>query len=86
MSQGPGEMRGSWNQGEKWNFVTDREQQMAVDGGTGEAEVALPPRSIDILKQMAARTMSDPSIDPPTGAELGMGNQTVADGKTVSGK
>jgi Mn-containing catalase len=45
MSQGPGEMRGSWNQGEKWNFVTDREQQMAVDGGTGEAEVKLPPRT-----------------------------------------
>jgi Mn-containing catalase len=32
---------------------------------------------------MAERTKSDPAIDPPTGAELGMGNQTMADGKTV---
>jgi Mn-containing catalase len=35
---------------------------------------------------MAERTKSDPSIDPTTGAELGMGNQTMADGKTVQGK
>jgi Mn-containing catalase len=32
--QGPGEMRGPWNQGENWDFVTDREKQMAVDGGS----------------------------------------------------
>ena len=83
MSQGPGEMRGSWNQGENWDFVTDREKQMAVDGGTGEAEVRLPAKDVDVLKQMAERTMSDPKVDPPTGAELGMGNQTLADGMTV---
>jgi Mn-containing catalase len=83
MSQGPGEMRGSWNQGENWDFVTDREKQMAVDGGTGEAEVRLPAKEVDVLKQMAERTMSDPNVDPPTGAELGMGNQTLADGMTV---
>jgi Mn-containing catalase len=83
MSQGPGEMRGSWNQGENWDFVTDREKQMAVDGGTGEAEVRLPAKNVDVLKQMAERTMSDPNVDPTTGAELGMGNQTLADGMTV---
>jgi Mn-containing catalase len=33
---------------------------------------------------MAERTMSDPNVDPTTGAELGMGNQTLADGRTVS--
>jgi Mn-containing catalase len=86
MSQGQGEMRGSWNQGEKWDFVTDREKQAAVDGGSGEAEVKLPAKDIDILRAMAERTKSDPSIDPPTGAELGMGKQTMADGKTVQGK
>lgn len=86
MSQGPGEMRGSWNQGEQWDFVTDREKQCAVDGGSGEAEVKLPAKDIDILKALATRTMSDPSINPPTGAELGMGKQTMADGKTVQGK
>jgi Mn-containing catalase len=83
MSQGPGEMRGSWNQGEQWEFVTDREKQMAVDGGSGEAEVKLPAKDIDVLKAFAARTMSDPTVNPQTGAELGMGNQTTADGATV---
>jgi len=83
MSQGAGETRGSWNQGENWDFVSDREKQMAVDGGSGEAEVRLPAKDVDVLKQMAERTMSDPNIDPPTGAELGMGNPTLADGMTV---
>jgi len=72
MSQGPGEMRGPWNQGGDWDFVSDREKQMAVDGGSGEAEVALPDGDIDVLKQMAMRTMSDPNSTPRTGAELGM--------------
>jgi len=83
MSQGPGEMRGSWNQGEQWEFISDREKQMAVDGGSGEAEVKLPAKDIDVLKAMAERTKSDPSVDPRTGAEMGMGNQTTADGLTV---
>ncbi|MEG1118132.1 MAG: manganese catalase family protein [Janthinobacterium sp.] len=34
MSQGPGEERGPWNQGGKWQYVSDPRQQMAVDGGT----------------------------------------------------
>lgn len=85
MSQGPGEMRGAWNQGEKWDFVSDRDKQMAVDGGTGEAEVKLPAKDMDVLKAMAERTRSDPTVDAPTGAELGMGNQTLADGQTVAG-
>jgi len=84
MSQGPGEMRGSWNQGEQWEFVSDRDKQMAVDGGTGEAEVKLPAKDMDVLKAMAERTRSDPTMDPPTGAEMGMGNQTTNDGMTVS--
>jgi len=83
MSQGPGEMRGAWNQGEQWDFVSDRDKQMAVDGGSGEAEVKLPARDMDVLRAMAERTMSDPNVDPQTGAELGMGNQTMADGATV---
>jgi Mn-containing catalase len=86
MSQGQGEMRGAWNQGEKWDYVTDREKQAAVDGGSGEAEVKLPAKDIDILRAMIERTKSDPSIDPPTGAELGMGHQAVADAKIVQDK
>jgi len=72
MSQGDGEMRGSWNQGADWDFISDREKQMAVDGGSGQAEVALPNEDIDILQQMAARTISNPAATPRTGAELGM--------------
>jgi Mn-containing catalase len=86
MSQGEGEQRGSWNEGPQWDFVTDREKQCAVDGGSGEAEVNLDSKDVGLLKQMALRTQSDPSVDPQTGAELGMGNQTLADGKTVSPK
>jgi Mn-containing catalase len=83
MSQGPGEMRGSWNQGEQWEFISDREKQMAVDGGTGEAEVQLSAKQMDVLQAMAARTLSDPTADPVTGAEIGIGNQTLVDGETV---
>jgi Mn-containing catalase len=83
MSQGPGEMRGAWNQGADWDFISDREKQMAVDGGSGEAEVALPSGDIDVLRQMAMRTMSDPSAMPRTGSELGM--MQSATGGTMGG-
>ena len=85
MSQGPGEARGSWNQGDQWQFVSDREQQMAVDGGSGEADVALSSAEARTLKQMAARTISDPTAEPLTGAELGMGAQDTSQGGTVGG-
>jgi Mn-containing catalase len=72
MSQGEGEMRGSWNQGENWEFITKREEQMAVDGGAGDADVGLRDDQAAQLKAMALRTQSDPDADPTTGAELGM--------------
>ncbi|MEW6024053.1 MAG: manganese catalase family protein [Pseudomonadota bacterium] len=84
MSQGPGEMRGPWNQGEKWDFVTDREKQMGVDGGSGEAEVKLPAADVDVLKQMQARTLSDPTKDPQTGAELGLDPSTPKGASAIS--
>ncbi|HEX9173297.1 MAG TPA: manganese catalase family protein [Telluria sp.] len=71
MSQGDGDLRGSWNQGDQWDFVSDRDKQSAVDGGDGTAQVTLPNADVDVLQQMAARTMSDPSAEPLTGAELG---------------
>jgi Mn-containing catalase len=72
MSQGEGDMRGPWNQGEQWNFVEDRAKQTAVDGGDGSASVRLNRADMDIAKKAAARTMSDPVSDPTTGAELGL--------------
>ncbi|MDB5744860.1 MAG: Mn-containing catalase, partial [Polaromonas sp.] len=77
MSQGDGAMatdalRGSWNQGEQWKFISARDQQVAVDGGSGVGSVELQPAELQALEQMAARGASDPALDPMTGAELGM--------------
>jgi len=45
MSHGEPEKRGPWNQGEQWRFVSDRDQQMAVDGGSGAVAGAAPAGS-----------------------------------------
>jgi Mn-containing catalase len=79
MSQGDGDMRGPWNQGEQWDFVEDREQQAAVDGGDGSASVKLSREDQALEKKMMKRTLSDPSRDPTTGVDLGAG---PAAGKT----
>lgn len=71
MSQGDGDMRGSWNQGEQWDFVDDREKLAAVDGGDGSASAKLNRKDMALEKKVAERTMSNPSSDPMTGAELG---------------
>ena len=73
MSQGEGDLRGSWNQGEQWDYVSDREQQAAVDGGSGDASIGLTPEELALLKQNAARTQSQGRLDPVTGADLGAG-------------
>ena len=75
MSQGNGDMRGPWNQGEQWDFVEDREKQAAVDGGDGSASVKLSRKDLTLGKAAAARTMSNPDSDPTTGAELGQGQR-----------
>jgi Mn-containing catalase len=72
MSQGGPEVRGAWNDGAAWNVVSDREQQQAVDGGDGLASARVSADEEEQLNRMAARTMSDPSAEPLTGAELGM--------------
>jgi len=88
MSQGGPELNGSWNSGDKWQTVSDRDQQMGVDGGSGEASVQLDADDAELLNAMASRTMSDPSADPMTGAELGMSAETAAmtPGASPSGK
>jgi Mn-containing catalase len=73
LSRGPGEERGPWNQGEKWNFVSDPDKAQAVDGGSGQASVELPSSEAAVVETLAARTASDAESDPLTGAELGMG-------------
>jgi Mn-containing catalase len=72
MSQGDGVERGPWNEGDSWEFVEDRDEQGAVDGGDGEASVGKMPKGAEaMLKRMSARTESHTDVDPKTGAELG---------------
>jgi len=73
LSQGEGEARGPWNEGEQWDYVDDREAQAAVDGGDGTASVKLPKAEADAVKDFAARTASDAEANPVTGADLGAG-------------
>ena len=71
-SQGDGDMRGSWNSDENFNFVSDREEMLAVDGGDGIPSVKLSARERSLVEDMAARTRSNPDVNPETGANLGM--------------
>lgn len=71
MSQGDGGERGPWNQGGSWEFVSNREQQSAVDGGDGEASVELPAEAEELLDKLCERTESRTDINPKTGADLG---------------
>lgn len=73
MSQGEGDARGPWNDGENWDYVSDRDEQAAVDGGDGVPEVALSEDDAALDEAFTARTASDTEIDPTTGAELGAG-------------
>jgi Mn-containing catalase len=73
------DVRGPWNKGEEWQFISDMEECVAVDGGSGEASVELDTADAQLLKKMAQRTASRTDIDPPTGADLGSGG---ADGKS----
>ncbi|KRP45185.1 manganese catalase family protein [Pseudomonas poae] len=77
MSQGAQDVRGPWNQGEEWTFVED--PQPAVDGGDGTASVQLDASDEAQLDAMKIRTLSDPSSDPMTGADLGSGLQPKPD-------
>jgi Mn-containing catalase len=73
MSQGDGDARGPWNEGEQWEFVDDRDAQSAVDGGDGQARVSLSPDEEQALLAMTERLASDPTSIPVTGADLGAG-------------
>lgn len=68
MSEG-GEVRGSWNSDENFDYVTN--PQPAVDGGDGLASVVLPGPQQANLDAMKLRTASDPSVNPVTGTDLG---------------
>ena len=73
LSQGEGNTRGPWNEGEQWEDVEDQENQMAVDGGDGSASVVLESADESSVNAFALRTASDPDANPVTGADLGAG-------------
>jgi len=73
LSQGEGNERGPWNEGDQWEFVDKNAAQSAVDGGDGDASVVLPADQETAVRAFAARTASDPTANPVTGADLGAG-------------
>jgi len=73
MSQGEGDTRGPWNSDANFEYISDREEQGAIDGD-GMPNVNLTEDEVLALQAMAARTASDPSSDPVTGTELGQVN------------
>ncbi len=73
MSQGEGNQRGPWNEGEQWEYVDDRNEQVAVDGGDGRASVGLAEEDEQSLGNLSVRTRSRTDVNPATGVELGAG-------------
>lgn len=73
---GAGDVRGPWNNEPTFDY---RKAELAVDGGSGMAEGSMTSDEELALKQLAARTRSELSGDPQTGAELGMGQMPMGD-------
>jgi Mn-containing catalase len=73
MSQGEGDQRGPWTNGGEFQYVSEREKQAAVDGGDGSASVRLSKDELAVLEQLRRRTLSDPTSNPVTGADIGRG-------------
>ena len=69
MSVGEGDARGPWNKEPTFEF---REATLAVDGGSGTAEVVLASDEKANVQRAAERLQSDSSSNPLTGAMLGM--------------
>ncbi len=72
-SRGPGDEQGPWNSGEQWQRLDDVENSLPLDGGEGTASVELSADEKEAVNSLAARTMSDASANPVTGADLGAG-------------
>lgn len=71
MSEGEGDARGPWNEGGAWEYVDGGGPKAAVDGGDGSASVKLSAQSEKLFAAASRRTMSNTSVDPKTGADLG---------------
>ena len=72
-SQGEGDARGPWNEGEQWERIDDIAANLPVDGGDGQASVELGDQEMQDYAAMTGRRKSDPNDSPVTGADLGGG-------------
>jgi Mn-containing catalase len=72
-SQGDGDVDGPWNSGEQWDRIDDVAAAIPLDGGDGLATVKLGKDDKAVVAALAARTASDASANPATGADLGAG-------------
>lgn len=72
-SQGDGDLRGPWNSDDNFNYVSDRESQVAVDGGDGLPSVELGAHQRKVVQQMAVRTRSKTDIGAVAGGSPGSG-------------
>jgi len=70
-SQGEGDLRGPWNSDENFQYVSNGETYLAMDGGDGMPSVRLNARQKECVQAMQKRTKSDPKGNPTTGADLG---------------
>jgi manganese catalase len=70
MSLGQGDGQGPWN-GQNFVQVNEREDQLAVDGD-GTFSVQLNAEEMKVSEAMKERLKSNTSVNPLTGAELGM--------------
>jgi Mn-containing catalase len=82
LSQGEGDARGPWNEGEQWEFVNDYEKMAAVDGGDGCASVKLSKEDAQLNAQEAARNATVRG-NPVTGADLGAKQDGSAGSTTI---
>lgn len=72
MSQGEGDERGPWNEGDQWEYVNDTNEMLPVDEGDGSGTVkGLSLQEATALEKSTLRTTSSKSKDPTTGADLG---------------
>jgi Mn-containing catalase len=74
MSVGDGDARGPWNNEPTFEF---RDATVAVDGGSGMPEISMNDSDLQIAEQAAVRLQSDLTVDPVTGAMLGMNGNSA---------
>jgi Mn-containing catalase len=73
LSNGDGDVRGPWNEGEQWDYVADPVSASPVNGGDGSASVQLVAADAERARQQARRLACKEGVDPTTGADLGAG-------------